>query len=110
MNGPLYESTQVCEIAGITYRQLDYWMRRGLVTPAKQYGPGSGHRRGYTADEVRHIAVMGRLVRDGFDPEVAAGLASRACHAFAVGARSAHLGLGAGTHVVVDPPELPAAL
>lgn len=109
MNGPLYESTQVCEIAGITYRQLDHWLHRNYVTPGRHL-TGSGSRRGFTTDEVRHIAIMGRLVRDGIDPQVAAGLASRACHAFAVGARSAHLGLGAGTHVVVDPPELPAAL
>lgn len=26
-----YSSTEVCEAAGITYRQLDYWTRTGLV-------------------------------------------------------------------------------
>lgn len=38
-------SKQVCERAGITYRQLDYWVRSGYITPAVVIGEGYGGRR-----------------------------------------------------------------
>ena len=29
-----YRGPQVCSIVGITYRQLDYWARTGLLHPS----------------------------------------------------------------------------
>lgn len=29
-----YRAPQVCKLVGITYRQLDYWARTGLITPS----------------------------------------------------------------------------
>ena len=37
-----YRVPEVCRIVGITYRQLDYWARTGLVTPV---GPGRARAR-----------------------------------------------------------------
>lgn len=70
---------RVCEEAGITYRQLDYWLRCGYVRregdrPAK---PGSGHSRNLTDDEVRQLIVMGALVTAGIRADVAGVCARR---------------------------------
>ena len=37
-----YRGPQVCAIVGITYRQLDYWARTGLVVYEVGKAPGSG--------------------------------------------------------------------
>ena len=36
-----YRVPDVCRIIGITYRQLDYWARTGLVTPSIREAGGS---------------------------------------------------------------------
>lgn len=48
-------------LAGITYRQLDYWCRTGLVWPTVRDANGSGSRRLFSADDVRLIALLGVL-------------------------------------------------
>ena len=40
----------MCKIVGISYRQLDYWARTGLVTPSIREAGGSGTQRLYRAD------------------------------------------------------------
>lgn len=57
-----WTAREVCRIAGCTYRQLDYWIRTGLIFPAVQ-ADGSGTRRQFSYDEVR-IAVAVTLLRD----------------------------------------------
>ena len=37
-----YRGPTACKAAGITYRQLDYWARTGLVEPAVRGAAGSG--------------------------------------------------------------------
>jgi hypothetical protein len=37
-----YRGTVACAAAGITYRQLDYWARTGLVGPTLRAGSGPG--------------------------------------------------------------------
>ena len=37
-----YRVPEVKRIAGITYRQLDYWARTGLVTPSVKDAQGAG--------------------------------------------------------------------
>lgn len=50
----LYRSSEVCALAGITYRQLDYWRRSGLIdgTPSTV---GSGFAILWTADQLEEI-------------------------------------------------------
>jgi len=40
-----YRVPEVCRVVGITYRQLDYWARTGLVNPSIREAGGSGTRR-----------------------------------------------------------------
>jgi len=42
-----YRGPSACQIAGITYRQLDYWARTSLVVPSIRSAAGSGSQRLY---------------------------------------------------------------
>jgi hypothetical protein len=54
-------------LAGITYRQLDYWARRGWVVPSVEAGTGRPGRRLYSPDDVLRLAALGHLGRSGAD-------------------------------------------
>ena len=51
--------------AGITYRQLDYWARTGLVTPAIRSADGSGTQRLYSFRDILLLKVVKRLLDAG---------------------------------------------
>jgi hypothetical protein len=68
-------SEQVALAAGISYRQLDHWVRRGWVRTVGDPHGGSGTSREFTDGEAGTAAVMARLVRAGFLVERAAELA-----------------------------------
>ena len=42
-----FSGSQAAQIAGITYRQLDYWARTNLIRPSLTDAKGSGSRRIY---------------------------------------------------------------
>jgi DNA-binding transcriptional MerR regulator len=42
-----YRGATACTAAGISYRQLDYWARTGLVEPTVRSAAGSGSQRLY---------------------------------------------------------------
>ena len=67
-------SQEAMNQAGITWRQLDHWTRLGLVRTEERI-KASGYRRTYVMPEVHIMWVMGRLVRNGFDPSRAAKIA-----------------------------------
>jgi len=60
-----YRGPTVCKIVGISYRQLDYWARTGLVTPSVQEAHGSGTQRLYSFDDIVQIKVIKRLTDAG---------------------------------------------
>jgi len=60
-----YRAPQVCKIVGITYRQLDYWARTGLLTPSIQTAQGSGSQRLYSFQDVVQLRVIKRLLDAG---------------------------------------------
>lgn len=68
--------------SGITYRQLDHWVRQGWVKPRflRRNGEaaegGSGYTRDFSEEESRVVLRMGRLVNVGLKAEEAA-LAAR---------------------------------
>ena len=63
---------------GITYRQLDYWVRLGLLRPL--HTGGTGNAREWTRAELEVARLMGRLVAAGVKPALAEQLArSRRC-------------------------------
>ncbi|MFC7622174.1 MerR family transcriptional regulator [Microlunatus sp. GCM10028923] len=54
-----------CNAAGITYRQLDYWARTGLVTPEIRGAKGSGSQRLYSFRDILILKVIKRLLDAG---------------------------------------------
>ena len=54
-----------CKAAGITYRQLDYWARTGLVEPTIRPATGSGTQRLYSFRDVLVLKVVKRLLDSG---------------------------------------------
>jgi len=92
---------EACDAAGITYRQLDFWTRCGLVKvqlahtgntnpngrPSNRTAaelaalperwrnprnPGSGTGRDYDPTEVEYLKLMAELTRAGIEPRTAA--------------------------------------
>ena len=53
-----FSGPQVCELVGITYRQLDYWARTGLLVPTIAVAKGSGSKRRYSYHDVLELKVI----------------------------------------------------
>lgn len=60
-----YRGTVASKVAGITYRQLDYWARKQIVEPSIAPSHGSGSRRLYSFKDVVILAVSKRLLDAG---------------------------------------------
>ncbi|MEN5073966.1 MerR family transcriptional regulator [Isoptericola cucumis] len=63
--GTGYRGTTACRVAGITYRQLDYWARTGLVEPSIRPATGSGTHRLYSFRDILVLKVVKRLLDTG---------------------------------------------
>ncbi|MFC1642750.1 MerR family transcriptional regulator [Myxococcota bacterium] len=53
------------KVIGITYRQLDYWDKTGLVRPTIQKARGKGSRRVYAFEDLVELRVVARLLSVG---------------------------------------------
>ena len=60
-----YRGPVACSAAGITYRQLDYWARTGLVEPSVRPATGSGTQRLYGFRDILVLKVVKRLLDTG---------------------------------------------
>ncbi len=60
-----FRGAQVCSLVGITYRQLDYWARTGLLRPSIADAKGSGSQRRYAYRDVLELKVIKRLLDAG---------------------------------------------
>jgi DNA-binding transcriptional MerR regulator len=60
-----YRGPTACQVVGITYRQLDYWARTGLVVPSIRGASGSGTQRLYSFKDVLVLKVVKRLLDAG---------------------------------------------
>jgi len=60
-----YRGTTAFAVAGITYRQLDYWARTGLVVPSVRDASGSGTQRLYSFSDIVVLKVVKRLLNAG---------------------------------------------
>ncbi|GAB2543838.1 MerR family transcriptional regulator [Brachybacterium huguangmaarense] len=60
-----YRGPAACKAAGITYRQLDYWARTGLVEPSVRAASGSGSQRLYGFRDILVLKVVKRLLDTG---------------------------------------------
>jgi DNA-binding transcriptional MerR regulator len=70
-----FSAEEVTELAGVTYRQLDYWTRTGLLQDPRPE-LGSGKPRSFSLSDLVEIAAMRALIDVGFRVAVAARLAS----------------------------------
>ncbi len=60
-----FRGPQVCKLVGITYRQLDYWARTGLLRPSLADAHGSGTQRRYSYSDVVELKVIKQLLDAG---------------------------------------------
>ena len=60
-----YRGPTACAAAGISYRQLDYWARTGLVEPSIRSAKGSGSQRLYGFRDILVLKVVKRLLDTG---------------------------------------------
>lgn len=60
-----FRGPMACSAAGITYRQLDYWARTGLVDPTVRSATGSGTQRLYSFKDILLLKIIKRLLDAG---------------------------------------------
>ncbi len=60
-----YRGATACTAAGISYRQLDYWARTGLVEPTVRSASGSGTQRLYGFKDILVLKIVKRLLDAG---------------------------------------------
>ncbi|MGK5673934.1 MerR family transcriptional regulator [Micromonospora sp. URMC 106] len=60
-----YRGVTACHAVGISYRQLDYWARTGLVVPSVRDASGSGTQRLYSFRDLVVLKVVKRLLDAG---------------------------------------------
>lgn len=64
-----FSGHRAAEIVGITYRQLDYWARTGLVRPSLRDASGSGTRRQYSYTDLLELRTIKTLLDAGLKLE-----------------------------------------
>jgi DNA-binding transcriptional MerR regulator len=60
-----YRGVAACHAVSISYRQLDYWARTGLVVPSIRDASGSGTQRLYSFRDLVVLKVVKRLLDAG---------------------------------------------
>jgi DNA-binding transcriptional MerR regulator len=60
-----YRGVTACHAVTISYRQLDYWARTGLVVPSIRDASGSGTQRLYSFRDLVVLKVVKRLLDAG---------------------------------------------
>lgn len=60
-----FGSTVALKLTGVTYRQLDYWARTGLVGSSIRQATGRGSRRVYSFQDLVALRVVARLLKAG---------------------------------------------
>ncbi|MDO5694141.1 MAG: MerR family transcriptional regulator, partial [Aeriscardovia aeriphila] len=62
-----YSGAIAQQVAGITYRQLDYWANKHIVEPSLHASHGSGTRRLYSYTDILLLGVAKRLIDAGIN-------------------------------------------
>jgi len=62
-----YSTAELARRAGVSYRQLDYWARNGLVTPSILDTHGHGHPRRWAPGDLERVRQIAKVaaVRTG---------------------------------------------
>lgn len=98
--GEFYTSTDVRNVTGVSYRQLDYWTRAGFLGPDVEATPGSGRWRLYRFEAVVIIAALLAATQCGVEPSRVAQLV---CSGVVGGDRRVeYRGANGAARVVID--------
>jgi DNA-binding transcriptional MerR regulator len=90
---------KVLRRSGISYRQLDYWVRCGYLRP-EVAEPGSGRARRWPEEEIEIARTMRRLVDVGLTNAVAADVArTYVAERDVIDSRSPEIRLGVGIRI-----------
>lgn len=57
----LISSRDLADRAGVTYRQVDYWCTKGVITPALLSRGGSGGVRRWNEDDIGRVRLLGKI-------------------------------------------------
>ena len=72
-----YRGPSASVVAGISYRQLDYWARAGLVTPSIRPASGSGSQRLYSFTDIVALKTVKKLLDTGLSLQQIRGAIGR---------------------------------
>lgn len=72
----MISSQEICERAGCTYRQLDWWDRQRVIGPVRRAN-GNGTRRGWGAHQIATIALITELAALGATHDILRTVAQR---------------------------------
>jgi DNA-binding transcriptional MerR regulator len=102
-----YRGTTACAAAGITYRQLDYWARTGLVQPSIRPASGSGSQRLYGFRDILVLKVVKRLLDTGISlQQIRAAVAHLRDHGSADLAQVTLMSDGSSVYECTSPDEV----
>ncbi|WP_217132656.1 MerR family transcriptional regulator [Leucobacter chinensis] len=102
-----YKGAVAARAAGISYRQLDYWARTGLVEPTVRGAAGSGTQRLYSFRDILVLKLVKRLLDTGISLQQIR-TAIEQLHASGVSdlAEVTLMSDGAGVYLCVSPDEV----
>lgn len=60
-----YNSKRVKDLTGVTQRNLDYWVERGVIVPSIAVGRGKGTERLYSFEDIVKVRVVKHLRETG---------------------------------------------
>src|SRR5262245_18248731 len=96
-----------CAAAGISYRQLDYWARTGLVEPSVRPATGSGSQRLYGFRDILVLRVVKRLLDTGISlQQIRAAVAYLREHGASDVAQITLMSDGASVYACTSPDEV----
>lgn len=101
-----YRGPSACQIAGITYRQLDYWARTDLIRPSVTDAAGSGSRRSYSYRDLLELRIVKTLLDNGIKLESVRTVFRYLRDQLGEDIASAQLVIADGTAVLVREDEL----
>jgi DNA-binding transcriptional MerR regulator len=102
-----YRGPTACAAAGISYRQLDYWARTGLVEPSVRPARGSGSQRLYGFRDILVLRVVKRLLDTGISlQQIRAAVAYLREHGASDLAQITLMSDGASVYACTSPDEV----
>ena len=57
-----FRTSEVSHVVGVTYSQLVYWDKTGLVSPSLRAASGRGSRRLYSVEDIFELKILMKLL------------------------------------------------